>query len=108
MYIAIEGVIGVGKTTLARLLQNTFDAEILLEVFRGEPLSLRFLQRPRALRIPNADILFVEPLSSAAAHRERNDLDWQEPLRRLHICQGCSFCTHQSQRGRTRHVLQSA
>ena len=27
MYVAIEGVIGVGKTTLARLLQPAFDAE---------------------------------------------------------------------------------
>jgi deoxyguanosine kinase len=33
MYIAIEGVIGVGKTTLARLLQPTFNAELLLEIF---------------------------------------------------------------------------
>ncbi len=33
MYIAIEGVIGVGKTTLARLLQPSFDSELLLEVF---------------------------------------------------------------------------
>ena len=40
MYIAIEGVIGVGKTTLARLLQNTFDAEILLEVFEENPFPL--------------------------------------------------------------------
>ena len=37
MYIAIEGVIGVGKTTLARLLQNSFEAEILLEVFEENP-----------------------------------------------------------------------
>ncbi len=28
MYIVIEGVIGVGKTTLARLLQPAFDAEL--------------------------------------------------------------------------------
>ena len=35
MYIAIEGVIGVGKTTLARLLQNTVDAEMRLEVFEA-------------------------------------------------------------------------
>lgn len=42
MYVAIEGVIGVGKTTLARLLQNTFDAEILLEVFEENPFLSDF------------------------------------------------------------------
>lgn len=42
MYIAIEGVIGVGKTTLARLLQNMFDAEILLEVFEENPFLSDF------------------------------------------------------------------
>ncbi len=42
MYIAIEGVIGVGKTTLARLLQPTFEAEILLEVFEENPFLSDF------------------------------------------------------------------
>jgi deoxyguanosine kinase len=42
MYIAIEGVIGVGKTTLARLLQPGFDAEILLEVFEENPFLSDF------------------------------------------------------------------
>jgi deoxyguanosine kinase len=42
MYIAIEGVIGVGKTTLARLLQSSFDAEILLEVFEENPFLSDF------------------------------------------------------------------
>ncbi len=42
MYIAIEGVIGVGKTTLARLLQPVFDAELLLEVFEENPFLADF------------------------------------------------------------------
>jgi len=42
MYVAIEGVIGVGKTTLARLLQPVFDAEILLEVFEENPFLSDF------------------------------------------------------------------
>lgn len=44
MYIAIEGVIGVGKTTLARLLQPTFEAEILLEVFEENPFLADFYE----------------------------------------------------------------
>jgi deoxyguanosine kinase len=42
MYIAIEGVIGVGKTTLARLLQPAFQAELLLEVFEENPFLSDF------------------------------------------------------------------
>jgi deoxyguanosine kinase len=37
MYFVIEGVIGVGKTTLARMLQPSFDANLLLEVFEENP-----------------------------------------------------------------------
>lgn len=43
-YIAIEGVIGVGKTTLARLLKESFDAALLLEVFEENPFLARFYQ----------------------------------------------------------------
>ncbi len=42
MYIAIEGVIGVGKTTLARLLQPAFQAVMLLEVFEENPFLSDF------------------------------------------------------------------
>jgi len=48
MYLAIEGVIGVGKTTLARLLQPAFKAELLLEVFEENPfLSSFYADRER-------------------------------------------------------------
>ncbi|MBI5035661.1 MAG: deoxynucleoside kinase [Chloroflexi bacterium] len=43
-YIAIEGVIGVGKTTLTRMVQSAFNAEILLEVFEENPFLARFYQ----------------------------------------------------------------
>ncbi|MFW5713467.1 MAG: deoxynucleoside kinase [Brevefilum sp.] len=42
MYLAIEGVIGVGKTTLARLLQSYFNAELLLEIFEENPFLSDF------------------------------------------------------------------
>lgn len=42
MYLAIEGVIGVGKTSLARLLQPIFDSELLLEIFEENPFLANF------------------------------------------------------------------
>ena len=42
MYVAIEGVIGVGKTPLARLLQPAFNAEVILEVFEENPFLSDF------------------------------------------------------------------
>ena len=48
MYVAIEGAIGVGKTTLARLLQPSFQAELLLEIFEENPFLPKFYtDRPR-------------------------------------------------------------
>ncbi|NOZ49373.1 MAG: deoxynucleoside kinase [Chloroflexi bacterium] len=41
-YIAIEGVIGVGKTTLARMIAPVLNAEILLEVFEENPFLSHF------------------------------------------------------------------
>ena len=42
MYLGIEGAIGVGKTTLARLLQESFNAKLLLEVFEENPFLSEF------------------------------------------------------------------
>jgi len=42
MYFAVEGVIGVGKTTLARTLQPYFEAELVLEVFEENPFLSNF------------------------------------------------------------------
>jgi deoxyguanosine kinase len=43
-YVAIEGAIGVGKTTLARLLKDRLRAELLLEVFEANPFLSSFYQ----------------------------------------------------------------
>ncbi len=41
-YVAVEGVIGVGKTTLARLIAPAFAAETLLEVVEENPFLHHF------------------------------------------------------------------
>ena len=41
-YIAIEGAIGVGKTTLARILSQELEASLLLEVFEENPFLSDF------------------------------------------------------------------
>ena len=44
MFVAIEGVIGVGKTSLARLLQHPFNSNILLEIFEENPFLSKFYE----------------------------------------------------------------
>ncbi|MGD2144096.1 MAG: deoxynucleoside kinase [Anaerolineae bacterium] len=41
-FLAIEGPIGVGKTTLGRLLEPRFEAELLLEAFEENPFLSSF------------------------------------------------------------------
>jgi len=48
VFLAIEGPIGVGKTTLARLLHETWQAELVLEHFDENPfLPLFYTDRQR-------------------------------------------------------------
>ncbi len=45
-YIAVEGVIGVGKTTLARMLGERFGARVVLERFEENPFLEKFYRDP--------------------------------------------------------------
>lgn len=51
-YVAVEGPIGVGKTTLARRLAATFGSELLLEGADENPFLERFYQNPRLGALP--------------------------------------------------------
>jgi len=51
-YIAIEGPIGVGKTTLARLLQPELGASLLLEVFEENPFLKDFYKERARYAFP--------------------------------------------------------
>ncbi len=51
-YIAIEGPIGVGKTTLAKNLAKTFGYETLLEPVDDNPFLERFYQDRKANALP--------------------------------------------------------
>ena len=45
-YVAIEGTIGVGKTSLANLLSNKLGAKLVLEVFEDNPFLSDFYEDP--------------------------------------------------------------
>ncbi|MFT6437186.1 MAG: deoxyadenosine/deoxycytidine kinase [Candidatus Azotimanducaceae bacterium] len=51
-YIAVEGPIGVGKTTLAKMLAKTFNYETLLESPETNPFLDRFYQNQKQFALP--------------------------------------------------------
>ena len=51
-YIAIEGPIGVGKTSLAKRLAASLDSELLLEEAEANPFLERFYRNPRSAGLP--------------------------------------------------------
>jgi deoxyguanosine kinase len=57
-YIAIEGPIGVGKTSLARRLADELDGELVLEEAESNPFLDRFYQDPRGAALP-AQLFFL-------------------------------------------------
>jgi deoxyguanosine kinase len=57
-YIAIEGPIGVGKTSLARRLAATLNAQLVLEQAEANPFLERFYRNPRVGALP-AQLFFL-------------------------------------------------
>lgn len=51
-FIVVEGPIGVGKTSLARRLSETFNGELLLEDADSNPFMTRFYENPRTSALP--------------------------------------------------------
>ncbi|MDZ4263733.1 MAG: deoxynucleoside kinase [Pseudomonadota bacterium] len=51
-YIVVEGPIGVGKTSLARRLAQSFGSELLLEEVDENPFLERFYKDPKATALP--------------------------------------------------------
>jgi deoxyadenosine/deoxycytidine kinase len=46
-YIAIEGVIGAGKTSLARMIAEKLNAKLVLESFEDNPFLEKFYKNPK-------------------------------------------------------------
>jgi len=90
MYIAIEGVIGVGKTTLARLLQPAFDADLLLEVFEENPFLSDFTATGPATP-SRPDLLPAQPLPAATAWGHNHPRGRQIAALRLYLCKDSLF-----------------
>jgi deoxyadenosine/deoxycytidine kinase len=51
-YIAVEGNIGAGKTTLAHLLAKRFNARLILEQFADNPFLAKFYENPKQYAFP--------------------------------------------------------
>ncbi len=72
-YIAVEGPIGVGKTTLARRLANTFRHPLMLEPGAENPFLDRFYHNGRRYALPT-QLFFLLHRADQVARLARDDL----------------------------------
>ncbi len=77
-FIVVEGPIGVGKTSLARRLAETFGCELLLEGAADNPFLERFYRNPRAAAM-QTQLFFL--LQRAQQMQELRQADMFEPVR---------------------------
>jgi Deoxynucleoside kinases len=77
-YIVVEGPIGVGKTSLAKRLAETFNYEMLLEKSEENPFLARFYQAPRQMALAT-QLFFL--FQRAQQLQELRQSDMFEPVR---------------------------
>ncbi len=77
-FIVIEGPIGVGKTTLAKKLAESFGSELMLEGAAENPFMQRFYENPRAAAL-STQLFFL--LQRARQMQELRQEDLFSPVR---------------------------
>lgn len=77
-FIVVEGPIGVGKTSLARRLAQTFGCQLLLEGAADNPFLEQFYGNPRAVAF-QTQLFFL--LQRARQMQELRQTDMFEPVR---------------------------
>ena len=73
-YIAIEGNIGAGKTTLAHLLAKKMNARLILEQFADNPFLPKFYENPKLYAFPLELFFMAERYKQLKAMINTNDL----------------------------------
>ncbi len=69
-YIVVEGPIGVGKTSLAKRLAETFNVEVMLESAIENPFLSAFYENRRSAALPaQLHFLFQRARQTAALHQ---------------------------------------
>lgn len=72
-YIVVEGPIGVGKTSLARRLAESFNGELLLEPVEENPFLERFYRSGRSAALP-AQLFFLFQRARQLEELRQSDL----------------------------------
>jgi deoxyguanosine kinase len=72
-YIVVEGPIGVGKTSLAKRLAGSLDAEMVLEQDAQNPFLERFYRNPKAGALP-AQLFFLFQRAQQLGGLKQQDL----------------------------------
>jgi len=72
-YIAVEGPIGVGKTTLTKRLAETFNYDLLLENSENNPFLDRFYQNPKQHAL-STQLFFLFQRTQQIQELRQNDL----------------------------------
>jgi len=71
-YVAVEGPIGVGKTTLARRLAAAMGCETLLERPEDNPFLVRFYESPKRYALPTQLFFLMQRARQLQDLRERH------------------------------------
>ena len=77
-YIAVEGPIGVGKTSLSKRLAETFNYELLLEKSEENPFLERFYKNPKQHALPTQLFFLFQRIQQI---QDLKQSDMFEPVR---------------------------